>query len=69
MADTVSLLEIERAENFFRASEPGLAVPQLTATLRRDPSNHVASSRLVSALVHRHWVLGMPWGSSRKGRS
>ena len=32
-------------------------VAHLAAMLRRDPSNHIAASRLVSALVHRNWAL------------
>ena len=56
LADTVSLLELERAENFFRDGDAGRGVAQLAATLRRDPANRIAASRLVSALMHRNWA-------------
>ena len=54
---TVSLLELQRAEEFLGANDPVAGVAQLAALLRRDPSNHIAASRLVSALVHRNWAL------------
>jgi eukaryotic-like serine/threonine-protein kinase len=57
LADTVSLLELRRAEDEFRVNDPSAGVAHLAAMLRRDPSNHIAASRLVSALVHRNWAL------------
>ncbi len=57
LADTVGLLELERAESFFRDGDAGLGVAHLAATLRRDPANRIAASRLVSALIHRNWAL------------
>ena len=57
LADTVSLLELERAEGIFRAGDAGLGVAHLAATLRRDPANRIAANRLVSALLHRTWNL------------
>ena len=57
LRDTVSSLEFQRAENFFRNGDAGTAVAHLAAMLRRDPSNHIAASRLLSALVHRDWAL------------
>jgi len=54
---TVRLLELERAEDFFRDHDAAQGVAHLAAMLRRDPSNHIAASRLVSALVHRDWTL------------
>ena len=54
---TVSLLELERAEELFRASDSSAGVAHLAAMLRQDPSNHLAANRLVSALVHRTWAL------------
>jgi WD40 repeat protein len=41
----------------FRSGDAASGVAHLSALLRRDPSNHVAASRLVSALVHRNWAL------------
>lgn len=57
LAATIDLLELQRAEDFFRANESAAGVAHFSAILRRDPSNSIAASRLVSALVHRHWVL------------
>src|SRR5262249_7520475 len=55
--NTVSLLELQRAEEVFRAGDAGLGVAHLAAMLRRDPSNDIAASRLTSALLHRSWAL------------
>ncbi len=60
LRDTVSSLELQRAENFFRNGDAGTAVAHLAAMLRRDPSNPIAASRLISALVHRNWALRAP---------
>jgi len=60
LRDTVSLLELQRAENFFRNGDAGMGVAHLTAMLRRDPSNHVTASRFLSALVHRDWAVRLP---------
>ena len=60
LRDTVSSLELQRAENFFRNGDAGTAVAHLAATLRRDPSNRIAATRLVSALAHRNWALRLP---------
>jgi|GEM_PF-7036742 len=57
LTETVRLLELQRAENFFQNGDAGTAVAHLAAMLRRDPSNHIAASRLISALVHRNWAL------------
>jgi WD40 repeat protein/serine/threonine protein kinase len=57
LADTVNVLELRRAEEFLRANDSAAGVAQLAAMLRRDPSNHIIASRLVSALVHRNWAL------------
>ena len=54
---TVGLLELERAEDLFRANDAVAGVAHLAAILRRDPSNHIAANRLVSALMHRNWAL------------
>jgi WD40 repeat protein/serine/threonine protein kinase len=57
LADTVNVLELRRAEDFFHAHDPVAGVAQLAAILRRDPADQIAASRLVSALVHRNWAL------------
>ena len=54
---TISLLELERAEDFFRAHDAAQGVAHLAAILRRDPFNHIAANRLASALLHRDWAL------------
>jgi WD40 repeat protein/serine/threonine protein kinase len=57
LAETIGLLELERAEDLFRSGDAANGVAHLAAMLRRDPSYHIAASRLVSALVHRDWAL------------
>jgi WD40 repeat protein len=57
LAETVGLLELERAEDLFRSGDAASGVAHLAGMLRSDPSNHIAASRLVSALVHRNWAL------------
>jgi eukaryotic-like serine/threonine-protein kinase len=54
---TISLMELERAEDLFRAHDAAQGVAHLAAVLRRDPANHLAANRLVSALLHRDWAL------------
>ncbi|MCI0538979.1 MAG: serine/threonine protein kinase, partial [Verrucomicrobiales bacterium] len=68
LAETINLLEFQRAEDFFQARDAAGGVAHLLALLRRDPSNHIAANRLVSALVHRDWALPSPspmWHSNR----
>jgi WD40 repeat protein len=57
MTDTVRILELQRAEDLLEAGNTATAIAQLVDSLRRDPSNHVAASRLVSALMHRNLAL------------
>jgi WD40 repeat protein len=57
LRETVRLLELQRAENLFDSHDPAAGAAHLAAILRRDPSNHLAANRLVSALVHRNWAL------------
>ncbi len=57
LAGTVRVLELQRAEELFRSGDPSAGVAQLTAILRRDPTNHRAAERLLSALAHRDWLL------------
>jgi WD40 repeat protein/serine/threonine protein kinase len=79
LADTVSVLELRRAEGLFRSGDSSMALAQLAVLLRRDPSNHIAAARIISALTYRNWVLPgsdpLPHpgfvsclGSSRSGR-
>ena len=68
LRDTVSSLELQRAESFFRDGDAGTAVAHLASMLRRDSSNHIAASRLISALVHRNWALRDPATMHHTGR-
>jgi eukaryotic-like serine/threonine-protein kinase len=54
---TISLLELERAEDLFSNHDSSAGVAHLAAILRRDPSNSIAAHRLVSALAHRNWAV------------
>jgi WD40 repeat protein/serine/threonine protein kinase len=53
----VASLELQRAESFFKDGDPGSGLAHLAAMLRHDPSNRIAATRLVSALVHRDWAI------------
>jgi len=57
LAETVNIMELRRAEDMFTANDSAAGLAHLTGILRRDPSNHIAASRLVSALVQRNWAL------------
>ena len=57
LADTINALELRHVEDLFGNNNAPEAVAHLTAMLRLDPSNHIAASRLVSALIHRNWAL------------
>jgi eukaryotic-like serine/threonine-protein kinase len=57
LRQTVSLLELERAEDFFNANDAAFGVAHLSAMVRRDPSNSIAANRLVSAITQRPWAL------------
>jgi eukaryotic-like serine/threonine-protein kinase len=57
LAESVSFLELQRAEAFFRSGDASLGLAHLAAVLRRDPSNRLAAERILSALLHRNWVV------------
>src|SRR5436305_8647205 len=52
LGSTVLNLELQLAEDQFSSGETPAALARLAAILRRDPSNELAATRLVSALVH-----------------
>ena len=54
---SISLLELERAEDLFSAHDSSAGVAHLAGMLRHDPSNSIAAHRLVSALTHRNWAV------------
>jgi WD40 repeat protein/serine/threonine protein kinase len=56
LAETISQLERQRADDLFRANQPAAGVAHLAALLRRDASNGIAANRLVSALLDRDWI-------------
>jgi len=61
LTDTVRLLELQRAEDLLTAGNSSTAIAHLAEIARRDPSNHVAASRLVSGLIHRSTaILAVP---------
>src|SRR6266568_3893019 len=55
LAATVNQLESQLAEDLFNAGDLSGGLAYLAATVRRDPSNHIATQRLVSALMHRNF--------------
>jgi WD40 repeat protein/predicted Ser/Thr protein kinase len=57
LAQTVTFLELQRAEAFFRSGDASMGLAHLAGVLRRDPSNHAAAQRIVLTLLHRNWVV------------
>ena len=57
LEESVAILELQRAEQSFHSGDASMGLAQLAAVLRRDPSNHIAAERILSALLHRNWVL------------
>src|SRR5262245_19571426 len=51
--ETLVELEMQRAEDFFRADNPASALSHLAWVLRQFPSSHLAAERLLSALSYR----------------
>jgi len=50
-------IEIQRAEDLFSSGDGPWALAYLVRVLRRDPSNEVAATRLLSALARRTFVM------------
>jgi len=50
-------IEIQRAEDLFMAGDGPRALAYLARVLRRDPSNEVAATRLLSALAQRTFIM------------
>ena len=65
LGDSVQRLELQLAEERFHADDVGGGLAFLAAVVRRDPSNHIAAQRLVSALLHRNFP--MPAGPPLSG--
>jgi WD40 repeat protein/serine/threonine protein kinase len=57
LANTVSLLELQLAEDRLDANDSATGAAQLTSMLRHDASNHIAADRLVALLLSRNWAL------------
>jgi eukaryotic-like serine/threonine-protein kinase len=57
LQESVTILELQRAEQSFHSGDANMGLAQLAVVLRRDPSNHIAAERILSALLHRNWVL------------
>ncbi len=47
-------MQIQRAEDFFSADDPGRALALLARVLASDPSNHIAAERILSALTYQN---------------
>lgn len=56
LSETVTFLEMQRAESLFASQDPSSGLGHLASILRRDPSNTVAAERIASALLHRNWM-------------
>jgi WD40 repeat protein/tRNA A-37 threonylcarbamoyl transferase component Bud32 len=57
LAETVTSLEWQRAEELFRSGDAGRGLAHFAALLRRAPANRLAAERILSALLHRNWVV------------
>jgi WD40 repeat protein len=55
LAGSVDHLELQLGEERFHAGDVSSGLAHLAAVMRRDPSNHVATQRLFSALLHRNF--------------
>lgn len=65
LAQTVTQLELQRAESFFQDGQISDGMAQLAWTARRDAASPVVRARLWSALHHRPWI--RPLGSLNEG--
>ena len=59
--ETLVELEMQRAEDFFRADNPASALAHLAWVLRQFPSSHLAAERLLSALSYRTRTGSIEW--------
>jgi eukaryotic-like serine/threonine-protein kinase len=64
----LSQMEIQRAEDFFKADDSRTALAYLAHVLRRDSSNLIAAERLMSALTHRSFPLQLAPALQSTGR-
>jgi WD40 repeat protein/serine/threonine protein kinase len=55
--EAVTMLELQRAEDLLEKDETVHGVAHLARIVRQQPDNHVAATRLVSALTQRDFVL------------
>jgi eukaryotic-like serine/threonine-protein kinase len=55
--ETLTQIQIQRAEDFFAANDSPRALAYLASVLANDPSNAVAAERLLSALNYRNFGL------------
>lgn len=57
LGETVTRLELQHAEDLFASGDSATAIAYLAASLRGNPTNHIAAERLASALIHRNLAL------------
>ncbi len=57
LEDSLNRIELERAEDLFRAGDSASALAPLARVVRRNPSHPVAAARLASALWHGNFAL------------
>jgi hypothetical protein len=51
--EVLELIQIQRAEEFFKSDKAHLALAHLAAVIRKNPANRVAVERAISALIYR----------------
>jgi WD40 repeat protein/tRNA A-37 threonylcarbamoyl transferase component Bud32/tetratricopeptide (TPR) repeat protein len=67
LAESLTKLEIQRAEELFTAGDASTALAYLARVLRQDPTNRVAAERVVSALTQRDFALPISEPLQHKG--
>ncbi|MBI2947187.1 MAG: protein kinase, partial [Verrucomicrobia bacterium] len=55
--EALSQMELQRAEDLFRAGDSSSGLAYLARVLRKHPGNRIAAERLLSALSHRSFAL------------
>jgi eukaryotic-like serine/threonine-protein kinase len=53
----VQRFRLQKAEEFFNADNTAMALGTLAHILRQDPGNRIAASRIISALIHRNFLV------------
>lgn len=66
--EAITMLELQRVEALLEKDEVIMGVAYLARIVRQQPTNHIATRRLLSALIHRNFALpvGQPLRHDRR---